>query len=111
MVAGVERDKTVMYHAGMEEDVKENMGVVAADEDKERVVVDEERGVVDEERGVVAEEKGVVAEEMGVVAEVEEGGVEREIEVAEKTRVAKERELEKEKAKAIKPYELHILRD
>ena len=50
------------------------------------------------------------------MAEVEEGdvedeerGVEREIEVAEKTRVAKERELEKEKA--IKPYVLHILRD
>ena len=43
--------------------------------------------------------------------EDEERGVEREIEVAEKTRVAKERELEKEKAKAIKPYVLHILRD
>ena len=88
MVAGVERDKTEMHPAGMEEDVEENMGVVAADEDKER--------------GVVVEEGGVV---------VEEGDVEWDREVAEKTRVAKEREPEKEKAKAIKPYVLHKPRD
>ena len=43
-----------MHPAGMEEDVEENMGVVAADEDKKR---------------------GVVAEEGGVVAEVEESVV------------------------------------
>ena len=102
MVAGVERDKTEMHPAGMEEDVEENMGVVAADEDKER-------GVVAEEGGVVAEEGGVVVEEGGVV--VEEGDVEWDREVAEKTRVAKEREPEKEKAKAIKPYVLHKPRD
>lgn len=50
-----------MHPAGMEEDVEENMGVVAADEDKEMGVVAGERGVVGEERGVAAEEGGVVA--------------------------------------------------
>lgn len=61
MAAGVERDKTEIHPAGMEEDVEENMGVVAADEDKEMGVVAGERGVVAEERGVAAEEGGVVA--------------------------------------------------